>query len=125
LLGWATGGQWAAYYATLRPERVSHLLVYNALYGVAEEHPSIGHGSYLEDPEHPGRLAPSVPAYRYNAAADLLPSWDDSIPAEDKSRWRDPAVAAAYQEAALASDPTSGLREPPSFRAPNGALEDS
>ena len=55
----------------------------------------------------------------------LLASWDRSIPLEDKAQWRDPAVADAYVAAALASDPTSSTRTPPSFRAPLGALEDS
>jgi pimeloyl-ACP methyl ester carboxylesterase len=36
-----------------------------------------------------------------------------------------PAVAQAYQDAALASDPTSTSRNPESLRAPNGGLEDS
>ncbi|WP_123747493.1 hypothetical protein [Saccharothrix texasensis] len=34
-------------------------------------------------------------------------------------------MAAAYVEHAMASDPTSADREPPSFRAPTGALKDS
>ena len=51
--------------------------------------------------------------------------WDRSIPVEGKSSWRDPAVAQAYVDAALASDPTSGSRQGPSFRSPCGALEDS
>lgn len=50
---------------------------------------------------------------------------DRSIPEKDKSLWRDPAVARACVDAALASDPTSGSRTPPSFRSPCGALEDS
>ena len=33
--------------------------------------------------------------------------------------------AGAYQEAALASDPSSGTHQPPAFRAPLGAIEDS
>jgi pimeloyl-ACP methyl ester carboxylesterase len=48
-----------------------------------------------------------------------------SIPLEDKSAWRDPAVAKAYVEAALASDPQSQTRHPAAFRSPCGALEDS
>ncbi len=54
-----------------------------------------------------------------------LPSWDHSIPLEEKTQWRDPAVAQTYVAAALASDPTSQTRTPPSFRAPSGAMEDS
>lgn len=62
-------------------------------------------------------------AYRLNTAASLLPS--RSIPVEDKVAWHDPKVAEAYQAAAVASDPTSASRNPPSFRAPSGAMADS
>jgi pimeloyl-ACP methyl ester carboxylesterase len=64
-------------------------------------------------------------AYRLNDAASLLRPWDHSIPTEDKREWRDPAVAKAYVDAAMASDPTARSRTPPSFRSPCGALEDS
>jgi pimeloyl-ACP methyl ester carboxylesterase len=125
-LGWATGGQWLGYYATLYPERLSHLILFNALYGGSPDHPSIGRGSDLEDPQHPGRFNRAENgAYRYNSAASLMGGWNNSIPLADKSEWYDPAVAAAYQAAALASDPTSASREPASFRSPLGALEDS
>lgn len=126
LLGWATGGHWLGYYTTLHPEKVSHLVLLNSLYGGSDEHASVGHGSFLEDPAHPGRFdAARIGAYRFSTAASLFPAWNGSIPLEDKSLWRDPAVASAYAEAALASDPTSGERNPESFRAPTGALEDS
>jgi pimeloyl-ACP methyl ester carboxylesterase len=126
LLGWATGGHWLGYYATLHPERVSHLVLLNSLYGGSDVHASIGHGSFLEDPGRPGRFdASRIGAYRLSTAASLFPAWDESIPLDDKSLWRDPAVASAYAEGALASDPTSGTRTPNSFRAPTGALEDS
>ncbi len=126
LLGWATGGHWYGYYTALYSERVSHLILYNSLYGGTPDHPTLGHGSDSEDPEHPGRFnIAAYGAYRFNTAASLLPSWDRSIPLEEKTQWRDPAVAQAYLAAALASDPTSETRTPPSFRAPCGAMEDS
>lgn len=126
LLGWATGGHWLGQYAAAYPDHVSHLVLYNTLYGPLDEHPSLGRGSDYEDPDRPGQFnADQFGAYRYNTADSLLPSWDSSIPVEDKSSWRDPAVANAYIEAAMESDPTSGDRTPPSFRAPSGALEDS
>jgi pimeloyl-ACP methyl ester carboxylesterase len=82
--------------------------------------------SGLAGPEHPGTFASSATdVYRLSTAESLFPVWDRSIPLEDKSAWRDPDVAAAYAREALASDPTSGSRTPPSFRAPSGALEDS
>jgi len=126
LLGWATGGMWVGHYATLYPDTVSHLVLHNALYGGTRGHPSLGPGSDLEDPMHAGRFnATALGGYRLNSADGLLGSWDASIPTDRLDDWRDPAVAEAYVEAALASDDTAGSRTPPSFRAPTGALEDS
>lgn len=126
LLGWATGGHWLGQYASTQPARVSHLILFNTLYGPLDGHPTLGRDSDNEDPQHPGRFnADQYGAYRLSTAASLLPSWDNSIPVEDKAQWRDPAVVASYQKAALASDPTSGTRSPASFRAPSGAMEDS
>ena len=125
-LGWATGGQWLGYYATLYPEKLSHLVMYNSLYGGVATHPNIGRGSNFETPDAPGAFnTAEYGAYRYSTAESLFPSWDNSIPLEDKSEWRDPVVAEAYADAAIASDPTSSTRTPPSFAAPSGALEDS
>jgi pimeloyl-ACP methyl ester carboxylesterase len=125
LFGWATGGQWAGYYATLHSDKLSHLILLNALYGADAPHPLMGHGSDMEDPAHPGQLNPSIGAYRCNAADSLLGAWNRSIPVEDKAAWRDPAVAEAYVREALASDPAANTHNPPCFRSPNGALEDS
>lgn len=125
LFGWATGGQRAGYYATLHSEKLGHLILLNALYGADAPHPLMGHGSDMEDPAHPGRLNPSVGAYRCNTAESLLGGWNRSIPTDDKVAWRDPAVADAYVREALASDPETNKHNPPCFRSPNGALEDS
>lgn len=125
LVGWATGGMWSAWYASLWPERVGHLVVLNALYGGTDRHPTLGPGSPVADPDHPDRLGPTVGGYGLNTETALFPSWDRSIPTEDKAGWRDPAVAEAYARAALASDPTAKTRDPPAFRAPLGAIEDS
>lgn len=126
LLGWATGGNWSGYYATLQPDKVSHLVLYNTLYGGSEHHPRIGHGTSLEDPANSGQFNyEEFGAYRFNTADSLFRLWDRSIELEDKTDWRDQDVAAAYAAAAMASDFTSETRTPPSFRAPTGALEDS
>lgn len=126
LLGWATGGHWAGMYASLHPDRVSHLVFYNSLYGGTDGHDSLGRGSDYEDPNNPGRFnIADTGAYRLNSASSLLPSWDSSIPVENKTQWYDPRVVSAYQQAALESDETSPTRNPPSFRAPSGAIEDS
>jgi pimeloyl-ACP methyl ester carboxylesterase len=125
LFGWATGGQWAGYYAALHSGKLSHLIVLNALYGVNAPHPLMGHGSDMEDPAHPGHLNPAIGAYRCNSAESLLGAWNRSIPADDKDSWRDPSVADAYVREALASDPEASTHQPPCFRSPSGALEDS
>ncbi len=125
LFGWATGGQWAGYYATLHREKLSHLILLNSLYGADAPHPLMGHGSDMENPTHPGHLNPTVGAYRCNSGDSLLGVWNRSIPMEDKAAWRDPAVAEAYVREALASDPETNQHTPPCFRSPNGAMEDS
>ena len=126
LFGWATGALWCGMYTSQYPETASHLVLLYGLYGGSTEHPMLGHGSSGEDPQHPGRFnEQAIGAYSTADAHLLIARWDASIPEPDKSLWRDPAVAQAYQEAALASDPTSSSRQPASLRAPNGALEDS
>jgi len=92
LFGWATGGQWAGYYATLYSEKLSHLILLNALYGADAPHPVMGHGSEMEDPAHPGHLNPAIGAYRCSSADSLLGAWNRSIPNEHRARWRDPGL---------------------------------
>ncbi|MCA6123675.1 alpha/beta hydrolase [Bradyrhizobium sp. WSM 1704] len=125
LLGWATGGMWAAYYSAQHPERVADLVTLNAIYGGSDRHAQLGPGSPNSDPAHPDRINPGIGAYARNDANSLLPGWDRSIPIADKATWRDPALVAAYQKAALDSDPQSFSHNPPAFRAPMGAIEDS
>ncbi len=125
VLGWATGGHWVGYYASLHSERVAGVVLLNTLYGGTPTHPSLGHGSDLEDAAAPGAFTSSYGNYRLSTATSLLPAWDRSIPLDDKALWRSPEVANAYIAAAMASDPTSHTRTPASFRAPSGAMEDS
>jgi pimeloyl-ACP methyl ester carboxylesterase len=126
LFGWATGGQWAGYYASVFPQRVGSLILLNSLYGGSSVHPLMGRGSDIEDPAHPGQFnREACGAYRLNTEKSLFGVWDRSIPTENKDTWRDPAVAKAYGDAAMNSDPTSQTRQPLSFRSPCGAMEDS
>lgn len=125
LLGWATGGMWSAFYASLHPEKIDRLITLNALYGGSDQHAMLGRGSSISDPAHPARLNPDIGGYAEYPASSLFGVWDRSIPAQDKTTWRDPAIAQAYADAALASDPESTKHAPPVFRAPMGAMEDS
>lgn len=126
LFGWATGAQWAGYYASLYPEKVSALILLNALYRGDTAEPLVGHGSDLEDAAHPGRYNErGCGAYRWNTADSLTRGWERNIPIADKDQWRDPAVAAALVEQSLQSDPESRSQHLAAFRSPCGALEDS
>ena len=126
LFGWAAGAQWAGYYASLYPEKVSALILLNALYRGDTAQPLVGHGSDLEDPAHAGRYNErGCGAYRWNTADSLTRGWERNIPIADKDQWRDPAVAQALVEESLASDPESTSQHLAAFRSPCGALEDS
>src|SRR5262249_40411931 len=79
----------------------------------------------IEDPARPGEPSPSLGAYSTRDARSLLSTWDRAIPVADKTTWRDPAVATAYAETAIASDPSAAARQPRSVRVPTGPLHDS
>ncbi|HET9623781.1 MAG TPA: alpha/beta hydrolase [Kofleriaceae bacterium] len=125
LIGWSWGAMTAGYYASLHSERLTRLVMYAPLYSFAA-HPNLGAGSANQDKRHPSDFAyDSLGAYRLGTAAANQARWDNEIPVSDKALYRDPAVVDAFNRAALATDPTSGTRNPPSLRAPNGVLEDS
>ncbi|QJW56151.1 4,5:9,10-diseco-3-hydroxy-5,9,17-trioxoandrosta-1(10),2-diene-4-oate hydrolase [Serratia plymuthica] len=126
ILGWATGGHWAGAYAAQYPENVERLVLYNTLYGGSAHHPLLGYGSPLDAPKNPGHFnAAQFGGWSLNTRESLFVAWDNSIPVADKTQWRDETVKRAYGDAALASDRTSQLRTPRSFRAPTGAMADS
>jgi pimeloyl-ACP methyl ester carboxylesterase len=125
LMGWGVGATIMLMYAALWPEKVSHVILYNALYGGGTEHARYKDHP-LADPQHAGRFnAGHYGGYSYNAPEMLLRKWDEGIPIADKDQWRDPAMARAFAQALLDGDPTSSERDPPSYRSPNGMLEDS
>jgi pimeloyl-ACP methyl ester carboxylesterase len=71
----------------------------------------------FEDPDNPGQYDSNA-GDRLATVEQLIANWDRTIPVEDLSQWRDPAVAQAYQRIALDSDPTSDTRSPASLRIP-------
>jgi pimeloyl-ACP methyl ester carboxylesterase len=122
LFGWATGGHWAAMYASRQPARVRALISLNSLYGVDAPWPM---RDAFADPDDPARFDRAIGAYALRTAQSLLGGWERSIPIEDRDEWRDPRVAEAYAAATITSDPTSSQREPPSVRTPTGFQRDS
>ncbi len=94
LFGWATGGHWICAYATKYPNTVNRLISLNSLYGV-------------NAPWNLRRFfASSIDSTSFNKTgffrespqANLTRSWSRTIPVEDKSKWRGPAIEAAYRK---------------------------
>ena len=124
LIGWSWGAMTAGYYASLHSEKVRKLVLYAPLYD-NPLHTNLGAGSNLQDKRHPSEFNPTLGAYRLGTAEANNKRWDGEIPIPNKDEYREPAVQDAFNQAALATDPTSGTRNPPALRAPNGVLEDS
>jgi len=124
LIGWSWGAMTAGYYASLHSEKVRKLVLYAPLYD-NPLHTNLGAGSGLQDKRNPSQFNYAMGAYRLGTAEANNKRWDGEIPVQDKAEYRDPAVQDAFNQAALATDPTSSTRTPASLRAPNGVLEDS
>jgi pimeloyl-ACP methyl ester carboxylesterase len=124
LIGWSWGAMTAGYYTSLHSEKVSKLVLYAPAYSFAL-HPWLGPGSNFQNKRKPSEFNYELGAYRLFAAAAQQARWDGEIPVEDKTRYRDQEVVDAFFAAALATDPSSNTRTPPSVRAPNGVLEDT
>jgi pimeloyl-ACP methyl ester carboxylesterase len=115
IVGLGAGGNWAALYTTKNSDKVSHMVLVNALYGVKAPWKP---GKAFEDPKNPGAFNPWAGAFFLADARGLMADWDGAIPGGDKSQWRDPRVAVAYVKLALAGDATANTRTPPGIRIP-------
>lgn len=113
LVGVGAGGAWAAQYATKNADRVSHLVLVNALYGVKAPWPP---AKTLADAKNPDVFNPWAGAGFFLDASGLLADWDRSIPAADKSTWRDPRVAVSYVSLTLDGGKAPSIRIPGAFR---------
>ncbi len=123
LMGWGVGGTICLMYSALWPERVSHLIGYNIVYGGPDNHPRFNTLGF-EDPARPGHFDDRrFGGYKVNNLDMLVDMWDRYVPVEDKDSWRDPAMVKAFADALVAGDPeTKALG---GYRSPNGMLVDS
>jgi len=124
LIGWSWGAMTAGYYTSLQSEKVKKLVMYAPLYN-NPMHTNLGAGSNNQNKRAPSEFNPALGAYRYGSGEGNNKRWDGEIPIANKDEYREPGVQEAFNAAALATDPTSNTRTPPSLRAPNGVLEDS
>jgi pimeloyl-ACP methyl ester carboxylesterase len=124
LIGWSWGAMTSGYYASLHSENIRKLVLYAPAYAFPL-HTNLGPGSGLQNKRKPYEFNYALGAYRTASTAQNTARWDGEIPVADKSQYRDPEVPTAFWEACLATDPTSGTRNPAALRAPNGVLEDT
>lgn len=124
LIGWSWGAMTSGYYASLHSDKVHKLVLFAPAYAFPL-HTNVGPGSGLQNKRKPYEFNYGVGAYRLGSGAANQARWDGEIPVADKSQYREQAVVDAFNEAAMATDPTSFTRTPPSLRAPNGVLEDT
>ncbi len=124
LVGWSWGAMMAGYYASLHSESVQKLVLYAPLYNF-NDHTNLGPGSALQNKRKPHEFNFALGAYRLASEAANTGRWNGEIPVENKDEYREPAVPAEFWKECMATDPTSGTRNPASLRAPNGVLEDS
>lgn len=125
LFGWGVGGTCCGMYAALWPEKISHIVLYTVIYGGAGDQPSFQIGSIWDDPDNPGHFNQKrFGNYTFNSLEVLDRHWNEQIPIEDKDAWRDPAMFEAFRQALIDGDPTAKDRDPPTYRSPNGMLED-
>jgi pimeloyl-ACP methyl ester carboxylesterase len=124
LIGWSWGAMTAGYYTSLHSEKVSKLVLYAPAYAFAQ-HTNLGAGSPWQNKRNPEEFNYAQGAYRLATGAANQARWDGEIPVQDKTQYREQAVVDAFNEQALATDPASTSRTPPSLRAPNGVMEDS
>jgi len=99
LLGWASGGHWACAYASRGPADLSALILLNTLYSVNAPWEL---RASMQERDNPEQFDLHAGGYRTVDRSGLLRRWDASIPAADKTKWRDPAVADAYVSQTLA-----------------------
>lgn len=124
LIGWSWGATTAGMYTSLNSEKVKTLVLYAPAYALPT-HTNLGAGSGSQNKRKPYEFNYALGAYRLSPKAANDARWDNEIPVEDKSQYREEGVRDAFALEALKTDPTSGTRTPASLRAPNGVLEDS
>lgn len=121
------GGSWGSiicglFASTDRAQYVRRLVLYAPIYNEGHTQTSWWHGAV--DPNNHDQVNPKLGAYRWVGRDSLLNRWDEEIPMDDKTVWRDNDVFDGLLNACLQEDPDSKTRPTPAFRAPNGTLVD-
>lgn len=101
LFGWATGGHWGGFYVTQHPEKISHFISLNSLYGIEGKWDL---RPYFWNEKDTTQYNKQAGPWRRSPKEALTRMWTRTIPTEDKQSWRDPMVADAYSTIAVESE---------------------
>lgn len=112
LFGWATGGHWASYYATLHADKIAHLIVLNSLYGVKAPWQLSSAFASTGDPE---QFNATIPLMRQSDERAMLNTWKNEIPT-DTTFEADSAVIKTFARTAVSFNDEHVMRTPGGFR---------
>jgi pimeloyl-ACP methyl ester carboxylesterase len=119
LLGWATGGHWAGYYASKQSKRLAHFISVNALYSVNA--PWIYKKAFALNGDTATYNDQAQPLFMIRDKDALIRNWMNSLPEQDPSTSVDTAVVRSYQRAAM----NTVINGTPYMKAPTGSLRES
>lgn len=111
--GWATGGHWGGYYASLHSGDLAHFISLNSLYGVNAPWELRQFFWTEEDSTQYNKQG----HFRTSSPEGLVRKWQETIPIADKNRWRDSLVMDGYRQTALSfGSDTSTMVVPGGYR---------
>ena len=114
LFGWATGGHWAAYYASHYPDaHLASLILLNTLYSV--KGPWSLNSSFA-DPQDSTRYNTQLSLYRVSNREAIVASRRNAVPIAGKAQYFDSAALQAYALRAISFQPDQVLRVPGGYR---------
>lgn len=116
LFGWATGGHWISYAAIQDPSRIKSIICLNSMYGVKGDW---NIRQYFQSPRDTTKYNKTA-HFRISDKKSLTTSWTNSIPIDDKSKWRNPVIAEALENQACAYG-----ADPNVLKVPGGYREES
>jgi pimeloyl-ACP methyl ester carboxylesterase len=106
-MAWSWGTTIAGGFATEHPEKVNRLVLYAPIWLSQNKPPTTKLG-----------------AYRTVTRASALDRWMDGVPEDKKTDLIPAGWFDRWQQATWATDPKTGLADPPALRAPNGVAID-
>jgi pimeloyl-ACP methyl ester carboxylesterase len=113
LFGWASGGHWASYYATLHSDKLSHLIILNSLYGVKA--PWAFNEAFADPADSSKFNNSSIPAMRQSNEQAMINIWGTAATTDTIIK-ADSTIIKAYAKSAVSYNNEHLLKVPGGFR---------